>query len=95
MKLFVATMLTLIITNFSFADSEKSQPCMEVKKACESAGFEKGKHKEGKGLVKDCMAKLSAGEPVDGVTVSAELVSACKDKREAHKDKREERKNKK
>ncbi len=72
-----------------FASDEKSKPCMEVKKACESAGFAKGKHKDGgKGLYKDCMQKLAAGESVEGVTVSADVIAACKEKREKHKAKK-------
>jgi hypothetical protein len=71
-----------------FANEDSSKPCLEVKKACESAGFTLGQHKVGKGLHKDCMQKLAAGEAVTGVTVSADVVSACKQNRSEHHDKK-------
>ncbi len=65
---------------------DKLQPCMEIKKACESAGFQsglsRGKMKEGKGLVKDCMRKLTNGEKVSGVHVESDVISGCKEKHE-------------
>ncbi len=70
------------------ADHEKSKPCLEIKKACEAGGFVKGEHKEGKGLYKDCVQKLSNGETVAGVSVTPDMVSACKQKREEHKEKK-------
>lgn len=79
----------LLITSFRLMAEENSQnrPCMEVKKACETAGFAKGLRKEGKGLYKDCMQKLAAGEVVAGVSVSAEVIAACKEKRADKKTK--------
>lgn len=71
-----------------FAQEETSKPCLEVKKACEAAGFTKGKHKDGKGLYKDCMQKLGNGESVEGVSISADAVAACKEKRADHKEKK-------
>lgn len=66
------------------AQSETSDlPCLEVKKACESAGFSKGKAKEGRGLVKDCMRKLSEGQTVDGVKLNPAVIKACKDNRDS------------
>ena len=65
---------------------EKLQPCMEIKKACEGAGYKSGlqrsKAKDAKGSVKYCMGKLTNGETVDGVNVSADLISGCKEKHE-------------
>ena len=69
------------ITSLCFAD-DATPPCMQMKKACEAAGFQKGKAKDGKGLVKDCMSKLSRGESVSGVTLSADVISGCKEKHE-------------
>lgn len=82
--------LLMIVFSFgiTFAQDETSKPCLEVKKACESAGFTKGKHKDGKGLYKDCMQKLGNGESVEGVSISADAVSACKEKRAEHKEKK-------
>lgn len=58
-------------------DSEKLQPCMQIKKACEGVGYNKGKIK-----VKDCMQKITNGELVDGVKVSVDVVNGCKEKHE-------------
>jgi hypothetical protein len=82
--------LSMIVFSFSvaFAQDETSKPCLEVKKACELAGFTKGKHKDGKGLYKDCMQKLGSGESVEGVSISADAISACKEKRTDLKEKK-------
>ncbi len=73
---------------FAEGDHEKSKPCLEIKKACEAGGFVKGDHKDGKGLYKDCVQKLANGETVAGVSVTPDMVSACKQKREEHKEKK-------
>ena len=84
--------VTLLAVSQVFASENaggNNKPCLEVKKACEAAGFAKGKHKEGdKGLHKDCMQKLANGETVEGVTVSADVIAACKQKREDHKERK-------
>jgi hypothetical protein len=69
-------------------------PCAPIVKACREAGFKPGAFKEGKGLWKDCVAKLIGGEKVDGVSASfsAEQLAACKAKQEARMQKRKERK---
>jgi hypothetical protein len=86
------SVLSALVLSASFAvlsaSAEDSKPCKEIRAACESAGFVKGGHKEGKGLVMDCMKKLVAGEKVEGVSVSSELVSACKAKKEKHKERK-------
>lgn len=56
----------------------KSGPCKKIHEACESAGFAKGKHKEGKGIMWDCMKPLMDGKTVEGVSVTAEDLEACK-----------------
>jgi hypothetical protein len=66
---------------------EGNHPCKPIREACKAAGFEKGKHKEGKGLMKDCMAKILNGEQVAGVTANAADVDACKAKQAEHKGK--------
>lgn len=78
----------------AFADEataapKKERPCKIIKDACEAAGFFRGGHKEGKGLFKDCIAKLKAGQAVTGVTVSTETVSACQNKREGSKTRKQ------
>ena len=55
-------------------------PCKKIKEACESAGFVKGDHKDGKGLWKDCISKIKAGATIPGVNVTPEDVNACKAK---------------
>lgn len=61
----------------------ESGPCKQIKSACEAGGYEKGSHKKnGKGLFKDCMQKIMAGEAVEGVNVPADEVAACKAKKE-------------
>lgn len=60
----------------------ESMPCKEIRSACVAGGFAKGEHKSGKGLYKDCLQKILAGESVPGVTVSPDQVSACKAKKE-------------
>lgn len=85
MKLRYFLSLCICLFTFSiFADeaSDRPQPCMQIKKACESAGFQMGKAKEGKGLVKDCMRKITNGESVPGVKLSTEIINGCKEKHE-------------
>lgn len=65
-------------------EAKEHKPCLEMKKACESAGFIKGKRSDGKSLYKDCIFKLNKGEIVQGVSVSTEVVAACKQKRQEH-----------
>ncbi len=69
------------------ADSMKNtdRPCQLVKAACESAGFVKGGHKDGKGLWKDCLGPLMDGKSVNGVSLGADQVNACKARRKEHK----------
>mgnify|MGYP001165604890 CR=1 FL=1 len=83
----IALVLSVLVSFSSHAqDTDKLQPCMEIKKACESAGYQsglsRGKMKQGKGLVKDCMAKVTNGESVSGVKVGADVISGCKEKHE-------------
>ena len=48
----------------------KSGPCATLKASCEKAGFKMGGHKEGKGVIVDCMGKVAKGETVAGVDFS-------------------------
>jgi hypothetical protein len=73
-------------------------PCKSLRDACKSAGFEMGKHKEGKGMMMDCMGKIAKGEKVEGVTfdTAAPENKACMDhlamKKEHMEEKMAERK---
>lgn len=78
------TALVLLGSVSAFAGHEDSKPCKEIKEACESAGFKIGDHKDKKGLMKDCMHPIMSGQSVAGVTVSADVIAACKAKKEAH-----------
>lgn len=74
----------------AFADHKEgheSGPCKKIVDACKAAGFEKGKHKEGKGLWMDCMHSVMEGKAVEGVHASSEDVAACKAKKAEHHEK--------
>ncbi len=57
----------------------KNGPCKKVIEACKAAGFVMGGAKDGgkKGLWKDCVEPLKAGQKVEGVTVDDADVQAC------------------
>ncbi|MGZ3688578.1 MAG: hypothetical protein ACXWP5_11415 [Bdellovibrionota bacterium] len=64
----------------------KDHPCKKIRVACENANYFRGAHeRDGKGLFKDCMKPIMAGKSVEGVTVSADDVAACKAKRAENK----------
>lgn len=86
--MFLSLILVVFGSYANEAKTEKSKPCKEIAAACEAAGFKKGGHKEKKGLYIDCMRKLEAGESVDGVSVSSDLVKECKARREERKTKK-------
>ncbi len=70
---------TLSLTTAAFADeAADGHPCKDVAMACKSAGYVKGGAKDGKGLRKDCMHPILSGKSVEGVSVSADAVAACK-----------------
>lgn len=74
------------ICGLGFASSARAEgPCKKLREACKAAGFTKGGHKTGKGLHKDCMKPLLAGQTVAGVTLEAADVSACQAKKEKRK----------
>jgi hypothetical protein len=81
----------LAAPTLSFAE-EKDHPCLEIKAACEAAGYQKGDHKKnGKGLYVDCMKKIMDGGAVKGVNVGAEKVAACKARKEQHQERKGKR----
>lgn len=80
--------LSLSSVGYSEDQAKEEGPCKKVMDACKAADFAKGDHKMKKGLFKDCMQPLLAGQPVAGVTVEAEAIAACKAIKEAkHKTK--------
>ena len=87
-KALLAVLLLTIGANFSTANDEDKHdakhPCHKIKVACEAAGFAKGGHKEHKGLWKDCIQPVMAGQAVAGVTVAPADIEACKEKK-SHK----------
>lgn len=87
MKSLIATMIVLgSVSAFAQGTAPKGEhPCKQIQAACESAGFVKGEHKEKKGLFKDCMHPILAGQSVAGVTVGADVVAACNANKAAHK----------
>jgi hypothetical protein len=87
-NIFLSALLLCGLSLSARAEDMKNHPCHKIKEACEAQGFIKGHHKEGKGLWKDCIGKIKVGEPVAGVTVSADDVAACKAKMEARKAKK-------
>ena len=60
-------------------------PCKQVESACSAAGYVKGEAKEGKGLFKNCVEPLLAGQAVPGVNVDPAAVQACAAKKAAKK----------
>jgi hypothetical protein len=84
-RLSILSVLVLASSLVAFSASAGTTPCKDIKSACEAGGFTKGGHKkDNKGLYKDCMQKVMAGETVPGVTVTADQVTACKAKKEKH-----------
>lgn len=67
--------------------------CQPLKEACQKAGFSKGGHKEGKGLIVDCMGKFAKGEKVEGVALDPAdpSMKACIDQMAMKKDRMMER----
>ena len=89
MKKFLFALICLSFATPAFAGEEKDAPCKKIKAACEAAGYTKGGHKtDSKGLHIDCLQKLKEGQAVEGVSVSAEDMAACKEKKEKHKAKK-------
>ena len=51
--------------------------CTPIMDACKNAGFSRGKHTDGKGLIGDCVKPLTAGKTVAGVSVDKASIDAC------------------
>jgi hypothetical protein len=78
----IAMLAVLLPFASSFASGGVcKQANQAIVKSCEDAGFVKGGHKTGKGLYKDCVQQIKAGQTVTGVTFDQSLLQACKNKR--------------
>lgn len=79
-KYCVAILAALLITHPVFADDmdSDSKPCKPIVKSCLDAGY-KQKNEESKQFWQDCMKPVLMGKSVDGVTVNAKDVKACRD----------------
>lgn len=91
-NIFSALVISVLLTSFAFAEDDvktkEEGPCKKIMDACKAADFAKGDHKMKKGLFKDCMQPILAGQSVAGVIVEADVVSACKAIKDAkHKTK--------
>ena len=70
-----------------FAAQAVQHPCKKIEVACQSAGYLKRHHKDGKGFWKDCMQPILAGQTVTGVTVDAADIQSCQERRAKSKKK--------
>ncbi|MCS6837788.1 MAG: hypothetical protein NZ480_02980 [Bdellovibrionaceae bacterium] len=68
---------------------EKFRPCAEIARECRKAGF-KRKGEQGKRLRIDCVEKILNGESVDSVSVTPDLIEACKHMQKGIKEVRKE-----
>lgn len=87
-----ALMISVLFSSVAFSEDDaktkEEGPCKKVMDACKAADFAKGDHKMKKGLFKDCMQPILAGQSVPGVTIEADAVAACKAIKDAkHKTK--------
>lgn len=68
-------MLALSVSLPSFSAS----PCKSIAAACKKEGYYKGGDKKGKGLIKDCVMPVAAGEKtLPNTTFSADVMQQCK-----------------
>ena len=83
-KLLSSFVVCLLLVGISSSAAKKgSHFCVDVKKACEKAGFIKGNAKAGKGLWKDCIEPIMQGKTEGKSNLPAidpEIVKSCKTK---------------
>ncbi len=90
MKMMSLLLIVLLAFNLSAAE-KKVNSWKKIETACKSAGFVKGAHKkDGKGLYEDCLKPVVEGKMIEGVTVEASDIEACKAKHEKRVAKRKE-----
>ena len=86
--------LVVFVTGIALADTPPAPggnaqrpvgPCRQIVQACRAAGFVRGQAKEGKGLFKNCVEPILAGQSVQGVSVDASVVQACQQRRQRRK----------
>ena len=74
--------LALLAILLPFAPSFAAEhPCKQIQNACTAAGYVKGDHKAGKGLHRNCVKPIRAGQTVAGVTIDPSIVQACNAKK--------------
>jgi hypothetical protein len=84
-KLLIATAIALLSASIWADTSANDDPCKLVKEACEKAGFVKNSAFNGNDIEKDCMEPLIIrNQFVMHITASAEQITACQAKTEAH-----------
>ena len=86
-KFLSAFVVYLLLAGFSAVAAKKEKKgshfCVDVKKACEKAGFAKGNAKVGKGLWRDCIEPIMQGKTESKSNLPAidpEIVKGCKAK---------------
>lgn len=78
-KLMVVAAAAVFSSSLAFAHDDSSSECAAVVKACKSAGFARAN--QDKPFWKGCMEPLLLGQQVKGVTIGADEVKACRDKK--------------
>jgi len=91
MNRFVSTGLLLMLASGAvFANSaapkksaatKNAASCVQVRQACQSAGFVKGKAADGKNLYRDCITPIAKGQSVKGVVIEASAAKSCQQAR--------------
>ena len=71
-----------------------ARPCREIHLACIKGGYKPAARPLGSARLLECKNRILAGEAVDGVSVSKEVVASCQAKKKAQRAKIEKRKKK-
>lgn len=69
------------------SNEHQDGPCIKLMEACKAAGYNKSMNLK-KSLSKDCLQPLLNGQKVEGVTVNADDIEACKAKKAEVKSKK-------
>lgn len=97
MKIIPSLLVISFLLPLGFAEAEGGKkkheahqgPCAQIVQACRAAGFKKGKL-EPKRLYKHCVEPLLSGQSVEGVSVSADVIEACRAKKGVAKSEAQE-----
>lgn len=76
MRKFTLLALSLIISTSSFATAKDE--CRMIAKSCIKAGYTMKKESAGKEFWHNCMKPILMGEKVEGITIPADDVTACR-----------------